>query len=354
MNKRIFVSYRRDDDGAYFVPVLNQRLTTRYGADSVFYDIDNIPLGVDFRSHLSNAISSAAVVLVVIGDRWLGYDAKTGLRRIDREDDFVRIEVEAALTRGIPVVPILVGKATMPCDSELPPSISSIAFRNAAEVRTGKDYGLHFDALEKGLDALFSQRDVAKEVAHDSEPSAAQIPYAVGVDVKRMEVNESLANVSSNNIHLPKSAETAHSRDRFIREMQERSFAKMDIWRGRSPNPRGIKVQLGKRDHNLSVDVVKDRVRVQFWIRLADADWQANKFALQMMEPCRGELQKAVSGYEIKWDVPSLEQKTANVEFNVTGGYASPEPDWPRIQDEVIDAVISFVSVLQDQLQRAS
>lgn len=167
MNRKIFVSYRRDDDGAYFVPVLNQRLTSRYGEESVFYDIDNIPLGVDFRSHLSDAISTSSVVLVVIGDRWMGYDAQTGLRRIDREDDFVRIEVEAALTRNIPVVPVLVGKAVMPCESELPPSISKLAFRNAAEVRTGKDYGLHFDALEKGLDAIFLQQYSTKPIVVD-------------------------------------------------------------------------------------------------------------------------------------------------------------------------------------------
>lgn len=157
--KRIFVSYRRDDDGAYLVPELNRKLTSRYGTDSVFYDIDNIPLGVDFREHLSTAISSASIVLVVIGDRWAGYDAQTGLRRIDREDDFVRIEVEAALNRAIPVVPVLVGKATMPCEKELPASIAELAYRNAAEVRTGKDYELHMAELLRGLDAIMGAAD---------------------------------------------------------------------------------------------------------------------------------------------------------------------------------------------------
>lgn len=157
--KKIFVSYRRDDDGAYLVPELNRKLTNRYGTDSVFYDIDNIPLGVDFREHLSTAISSATIVLVVIGDRWAGYDAQTGLRRINLEDDFVRIEVEAALNRGIPVVPVLVGKATMPCEKELPESIAKLAYRNAAEVRTGKDYELHMAELLRGLDAIMGAAD---------------------------------------------------------------------------------------------------------------------------------------------------------------------------------------------------
>lgn len=154
-NRKIFVSYRRDDDGAYLVPVLNQRLSNRYGINSVFYDIDKIPLGVDFRTYLSDAISEASIVLAVIGERWLGYDPKTGLRRIDKENDFVRVELEAALGRNIPVVPVLVGKAVMPSETELPPSISGLAYRNAAEVRTGKDYELHFAELERGLDVHF-------------------------------------------------------------------------------------------------------------------------------------------------------------------------------------------------------
>jgi hypothetical protein len=156
---KLFGSYRRDDDGSYFVPELTRRLTGRYGDDSVFYDIDRIPLGVDFRDYLSNAIASASVVLVVMGDRWVGYDAQTGMRRIDREDDFVRIEVEAALNRSIPVVPVLVGRAVMPCERELPDSLAKLAYRNAAEVRTGKDYELHMAELLRGLDAIMQSAE---------------------------------------------------------------------------------------------------------------------------------------------------------------------------------------------------
>ncbi len=145
--------------------------------------------------------------------------------------------------------------------------------------------------------------------------------------------------------------EKAGSREKFIREMQERSLGRTDLWRGRSPNDRGIKIQIVQRGYYLSVDVVKDKVRVHFWIRIPDGDWQSNQRALKAIEPCRGTLEKEVPGYSITWDEPKAEQKTAFIEFSVPGGYASPEADWPQIQDAVIDAMIPFEAVLRGQLQ---
>lgn len=220
--KRIFVSYRRDDDGAYLVPELKRKLTSRYGDGSVFYDIDNIPLGVDFRDYLSNAIASASIVLVVIGDRWAGYDAQTGLRRIDREDDFVRIEIESALSRGIPVVPVLVGHATMPCEKELPASISKLAYRNAAEIRTGRDYDLHMDALLRGLDAIMAAPQAARQSDTSARPQAS-----------------SQENASPAALEIPSRNTTF---DRFTNLLLERSLRRTQIWAGRRRNERGIKI----------------------------------------------------------------------------------------------------------------
>jgi Ftsk gamma domain/TIR domain len=169
---KIFISYRRDDEGAYLVSILSERLQERYGSDSVFYDVDNIPLGVDFRQHLSSAIGKASVMLVVMGERWAGQDVQSGARRIDREDDFVRIEVEEALNRNILVVPVLVGKAKMPSNNELPTSISELAFKNAAEVRTGRDFESHMIALLQGLDTIMGYVVPTKKAA---SPKAAVI-----------------------------------------------------------------------------------------------------------------------------------------------------------------------------------
>ena len=60
------------------------------------------------------------IVLTVIGPRWLSAEDSAGARRLDDPADFVRLEVGAALEREIPVIPVIVGGATMPTPEESP------------------------------------------------------------------------------------------------------------------------------------------------------------------------------------------------------------------------------------------
>ena len=98
----------------------------------------------------------------MIGDDWLEAchqeGTKQGERRLDDPADFVRIEVEAALARDIPVVPVLVGRASMPSEEQLPPSLSDLSYRNAVEVRSGQTFGSHVDRLIKGLEHILKAR----------------------------------------------------------------------------------------------------------------------------------------------------------------------------------------------------
>jgi hypothetical protein len=152
---QIFVSYRRGPTG-YVATLLADEIKAQFGANAVFMDIDNIPFGVDFRDHIGAAISECQVVLVLIGDDWLTSKLPDGSRRIDAPDDFVRVEIEAALQRGIPVVPILTNAARVPTESELPPSIRPLAFRNAAELRSGRDLKAQLQALIRHLSSMRS------------------------------------------------------------------------------------------------------------------------------------------------------------------------------------------------------
>ncbi len=157
---KIFISYRREDSEA-IAGRLYDRLEVHFGHDNVFIDIDNIPFGVDFRQHLDQAVSRCDVLLAVIGEQWLEVchkdGANQGQRRLEDASDFVRIEIESALARGIPVIPVLVGKATMPANARLPQSLKELAFRNAAEVRPGRDFRDHVDRLARGIEELERQ-----------------------------------------------------------------------------------------------------------------------------------------------------------------------------------------------------
>jgi hypothetical protein len=61
------------------------------------------------------------VLIAIIGPNWLGTQ-DDGPRRLDDPDDWVRLEVEAAISRGIRVIPVLVDGARMPVETELPQS----------------------------------------------------------------------------------------------------------------------------------------------------------------------------------------------------------------------------------------
>jgi len=154
---KIFISYRREDSEAHAGRIFD-RLTARFGREAVFMDVDTIPFGVDFVAHLDAAVSQCDVVLAVIGERWL--DARheegprKGQRRLDDPTDFVRIEIGSALARDIPVVPVLVGRASMPPAADLPDALKGLARRNAAEVRPGRDFHDHMSRLIHGLEEL--------------------------------------------------------------------------------------------------------------------------------------------------------------------------------------------------------
>jgi TIR domain len=115
---RIFVSYRRADT-ANQAGWLAERLAGHYGRPQVVKDVDSIQLGNDFAEVIAAAVTSCDALLALIGHQWLAAAAGP--------DDFVRVEIESALTRGIRVIPVLVDGARMPTAAELPPGLAMLA-----------------------------------------------------------------------------------------------------------------------------------------------------------------------------------------------------------------------------------
>lgn len=140
---RIFISYRREDT-AYPAGWMFDRLAAEFGRNQIFKDVDSIEPGDDFVEVINAAVASCNVVLAVIGKRWLTVTDEQGRRRLDNPDDFVRLEIEAALSRNIRVIPVLVDQARMPHMHELPLTLANLARRNAIELspdRFGTDAG---------------------------------------------------------------------------------------------------------------------------------------------------------------------------------------------------------------------
>ncbi len=136
----VFISYRRGDS-AYPAAWLYRRLSERLGESVVFKDLDSIRPGDNFVETLDAALTRSRVLLAIIGPDWLSAPDDVGGRRIDDPDDFVRLEIETGLRRGIRVIPLLVGGATMPRPQELPTGLSQLSLRQALELTSH-----HFEA----------------------------------------------------------------------------------------------------------------------------------------------------------------------------------------------------------------
>jgi CubicO group peptidase (beta-lactamase class C family) len=161
---KIIISYRRADTDA-IAGRIRDRLTDHYSDDAVFMDVDDIPFGIDFREHIKEEFADGDILVAVVGPEWLGR-GEDGRLRIAETSDPVRVEVEAALQRDMPVIPVLVHDAVMPTADELPDTIKGFAYHNAAEVDTGRDFHPHVDRLIRSIDEVLKAHGKAGTPAH--------------------------------------------------------------------------------------------------------------------------------------------------------------------------------------------
>ena len=135
----IFICYRRADSNDISGRIYDH-LSQHFGKETIFKDVDSVPLGVDFRSFINEVVGKCQVLLAVIGDHWLSITNEEGKRRLDDTRDYVRLEIESALKRNIPVIPLLVGKTTMPTEDDLPEGLNELAYRNGIQIRPDPDF----------------------------------------------------------------------------------------------------------------------------------------------------------------------------------------------------------------------
>ena len=147
----IFMSYRRNDAAGH-AGRLYDRLSLHFGTDRVFRDLDSLVYGTQFLEAIRQAVSTCDSLVAVIGREWLSVSKPGGGRRLDDPRDFVRLEVAAALERGIPVIPVLVEGAAMPDEADLPLPLVRLCQYNGLELSDSRwdfDVGRLITALEQ-------------------------------------------------------------------------------------------------------------------------------------------------------------------------------------------------------------
>ncbi len=167
----VFISYRRDDASGH-AGRLADRLIERFGGDRVFMDVQDIQPGQNFEQAIEQTLARCDHMLAVIGPRWLA-----GLQaRATNREDFVRSEIGTALSRGMTVIPVLVGGAKMPAGDQLPTALAAFSRCQAAEIRDDR-----FD------------EDAARLISFLAGGSGATVPNLFGQRVSRRALAWSLA-----------------------------------------------------------------------------------------------------------------------------------------------------------------
>jgi len=147
---QIFISYRRDDSEGY-VGRICDRLGQKFGPAAIFRDIDAIKPGENFVHAIDQALENSRAVIVVIGPHWL---EMLNRRLAQQTEDYVRYEISTALRKKKLVIPVLVGRVSMPGKNQLPEDLADLAFHNAVEISESRfDYDM--DVLVKALGGAF-------------------------------------------------------------------------------------------------------------------------------------------------------------------------------------------------------
>jgi hypothetical protein len=129
---KIFISYRREDAAANALGI-SQYLANEFGRRNVFLDVD-MRAGTKFPLFLEQRLPQCKVMLVLIGPDWLNSSDEQGRRRLDIPGDWVRLEIAHGLKRGITVIPVCVGGASLPPSTELPEDIRGLVDHQAMSI----------------------------------------------------------------------------------------------------------------------------------------------------------------------------------------------------------------------------
>lgn len=170
---RIFISYRHNED-AMAAGWLVERLSGHFGKNQIFKDVDDIEPGDDFVKVIADAVGRCDILLALIGRQWLTTTDDDGQRRLDNPQDFVRLEIEAALKRGIRLIPVLIEGTQMPRADEVPPSLAALVRKQALNF-SSSNAEPGFDRLIKTVNRTLAEVR-AQPAAAEPEGNATTVP----------------------------------------------------------------------------------------------------------------------------------------------------------------------------------
>jgi TIR domain len=178
--RAIFINYRRSTTAAA-AGRLHDRLEHHFARQDLFMDVDAIEPGLDFVKILNDQVNNCRAFIAVIGPNWASVSDASGRRRLDNPDDYVRIEIEAALERNVLVIPVLVDGAQMPTAMELPSSLKPLTRRQAIELshaRFASDVDLLANSIKRVDQEISTKTTTPLDRAQNASLSMIQILFS--------------------------------------------------------------------------------------------------------------------------------------------------------------------------------
>jgi formylglycine-generating enzyme required for sulfatase activity len=173
---KIFICYRREDTwieaGRLF-----DNLGHHFGQAQLFMDIDNIALGDDFIDVIEDAVADCEILIAVIGPNWLSRAGEES-RLLDNPDDFVRLEINAALNRNIRVIPVLVKGAGMPRKQDLPQELVKLARIQALTLSRPEHWRNDVKRLITRIEEVLAERIVVQKEEEPQQQEAEEARIA--------------------------------------------------------------------------------------------------------------------------------------------------------------------------------
>lgn len=167
--KKVFISYRREDS-EHQTGRLFDRLAAHFSLENIFFDVESIDVGVNWRENIESRLDDTDVLVAPIGNHWLEEFTKR-----DEASDILLFELGRAISQEVPIIPVLVGKAGMPAEGDLPGVIAPILQINALRIRPGRDFHPDTDRL---IDAIEKTKRARKIPEDTKDLSYESLAYA--------------------------------------------------------------------------------------------------------------------------------------------------------------------------------
>lgn len=156
MASQIFISYRRSDTEKFATKVFESLLVKlNYDEEDIFFDLDSIRGGQYWDSRIREEVENCRIFIAIIGNDWR--------KRLFEPDDYVRLEVETALSRERFVIPVLVDDTPLPQAEDLPEGMRSLLKHQFRRINTTENFSeLIHDIVNWRNQNLFAEIELVR------------------------------------------------------------------------------------------------------------------------------------------------------------------------------------------------